>query len=198
MKEKKAKKPFNIVASFTKIGVYLLFVSALITCFHFAPKEILNNDQIYTLTASLADIDESCVLLDYDVFGSKKRYEEALQNKPLEVLETVKNDGEVLLVRVYGEEYKKTFANDYWFIEDPEAMELNIEYYIVKNVTFMNSSFPCYTFLGLANNLLGKINVVYLILIILISLGICIPFVISISRNTYDIVIYFKKKKQIA
>lgn len=195
--KKKNKKENNIISAFTRIVVYFLFVSSIVLGFCFMPKQIITRDQVYTSCAALGDIENSAVLLDYQVFGSKKRFLEALETKPLEKLSELKNEGKILMVKVYGGEYKEIFENDYWYVEDPNTIELNIEYYIVGNIVFNNSSIPCHTVYELANELLMEINEIFLIIASIISFGICIPFVVSISKNVYYFVILYKKKQQL-
>ena len=193
---KNTNKNKNIITSFTKVILYLVFVIGLICCFVNTPKEIITNDQIYTLCASMGDVGDSGVLLDYQVFGSEKRFEETLTTKPLEIISELKEQGDILLVRIYGEEYKRTFENDYWVIEDPNAIELNIEYYIVKNVNVLDTSLPVHTVYQLISDVLVKVNKAIYTIIGFITFGVSIPFIIGISKNVYYIGCYYSNKNK--
>ena len=186
---KNNKKTYNIITSYTKTIVYFLFVCCIIICLFLMPKELITKDNTYTFCASTADVENSAVLLDYEVFGSTKRFEEALEKNSLKKLEELKEDGEILLVKIYGEEYKKTFNNNYWIVEDPNALELNIEYYIVTNIKIADLSLPSHTVYNLINDILIRINKIFILINYVLSFIICLPFIVSISKNANYIVV---------
>ena len=185
----------NIITSITKLVLSLVFICMMVYTHSIGPKELITKDQTYTFVASVADVENSSILLDYQVFGSQKRFEEALNTNPTEKLEELKGNGEVLMVKVYGESYVKEFKNGYWYVEDPNAIELNIEYYIVKNLSVANTSLPVHTLYELINDILVKVNKVGTTVVSLVSFVVCLPFAISISKQVYYVIVYFKKKQ---
>lgn len=188
------KSKTNIITLFTKAIVYFVFIIAVVVCFSVVPKTVLNNNQIYSFSASICETKKDLVLFDYEVFGSKKRFETALEtNVPLK-RDEVRDRREVLIVKVYADQYKEEFIDNYWFITDPSTPELNIEYYIASSVTILNSTLPCFTFIGLMEDIMGTVNIIYLLAIIIASLGFITPLSISTSKNIYYIIGYYKKR----
>ena len=188
MKKEKTNKD-NLSSLIAKVSAYASLILVAIIGFIIVPKEVINNNQLYTFSVGISSPSmDNAVLYDYKVFGSEKRFEEALIVEVNEKVEEFKVSEDVLMVRIYGVEHTETFKNDYWLVTDPETPELNIEYYVLSNLTFTTMSLPCHTFINLAKQIVSKVNIIYLVIIILVALGIITPFSIGVARAIPKIV----------
>ena len=177
----------------TKLILYIIFVIASLTCFIVLPKSLLTYDELYFTANSLADIDEEVlVLYDYKVYSTDSKFEIGLEEDVPKYFEEFKSNGNVLLVKIHGD--KKTLENkgDYWIMHDDEAIELNIEYYIVPNVKFDDYVLPTKTVIKFIENMSKKVNLIYLVSITLLLIAINIPSTIGIVKAS----IKLKKKNE--
>lgn len=196
---KKEKKNNDTLSSlYTKACAFITIILVTLVGFIIAPKQVINDNQLYTFSASIAEpSSDNSILFDYKVFGSEKRFNEALEVDIKDVAAQFKDNEDVLMVKIYGETYTVSFLDDYWFVTDPETPELNIEYYVLTNLKFAQMSLPCHTFINLAKQITLKINIIYLILIILVFLAIEAPLSIGVARVIPRIIKSHKEKDKI-
>lgn len=193
MKKIKDEKPTYI----TKIVCYSLFVLLVIIGLILVPKELMNYDEVYSFATSAADINENTlVMYDYKVYGTENRFNQGLDSDVLSQLSTFKERGEILLVKIYGEDENLVYKEDYWLQTSGDVVELNIEYYIVPNIRIQNNSLPSRSILLLVKDVLVKIDVIYTLLIILFSLLILCPSTIGIIRAVIDLTKLKKEKTE--
>ena len=189
------KKDKNIITCFTKLVLYLVFICGTIIAAFNIPKELLTKEETYNLVASFSDIESDIVLMDYKVFGSQKKFEEVLISESKNKVEEFKENGDVLLVKIHGDEYSASFKDSYWYVEDPNILELNIEYYVVKNINVAGTSIPVHTVYQLMNDIICRISEVGLMVIAVLTFLLCLPFAISISKQVFYIINLMKKKE---
>lgn len=193
MKKIKDEKPTYI----TKIVCYSLFVMLVIIGLILIPKELMNYDEVYSFATSAADINENTlVMYDYKVYGTENRFNQGLDSDVLSQLSIFKERGEILLVKIYGEDESLVYKEDYWLQTSGDVVELNIEYYIVPNFRIQNNSLPSRSILLLVKNVLVKIDVIYTLLIILFSLLILCPSTIGIIRAVINLTKLKKEKTE--
>lgn len=193
MKKIKDEKPTYI----TKIVCYSLFVMLVIIGLILVPKELMNYDEVYSFATSAADMNENTlVMYDYKVYGTENRFNQGLDSDVLSQLSIFKERGEILLVKIYGENESLVYKEDYWLQTSSNVVELNIEYYIVPNIRIQNNSLPSRSILLLVKNVLVKIDVIYTLLIILFSLLIFCPSTIGIIRAVINLTKLKKEKTE--
>jgi hypothetical protein len=126
--------------------------------------------------------DMNLLLYDYDVYATDVRFREGLIKDVDEVKLSFNNRSEVLAIKVFGENKKIEIRNDYIYIIDPNTPELNIEYYLVKDMQFNDINLPCRTFIILLSEIALIVNTIYLIIYAIISISIVAPFSIKLIR----------------
>lgn len=152
-----------------KVAVCFSFAFIVFIGFLIAPKRIMKNDDLYNTTCSLASTeDENTVFYDYKVYVDERRFDSGLKNDVPVVLEKFKEADDILLVKIPGEEKTTELKDGYWLIKDSTVPELNIEYYVLKNIDFANNSIPSHTFLTLAKNILKKANTILALVVVLV------------------------------
>ena len=186
------KKEQNKPVLLTKIICYSLIVIAAIVGFVVIPKTLFSYDQTYKLAISLADIkDETMVFYDYKVYATESKYQTGLENDVKEQLTSFKERGEIMLVKIPGNEKSLKCEGEYWIETNPEVMELNIEYYLVPNIVFNGNSIPSRTAVSLVSNILSKVTIIYICAAAVVTLAIATPVSIGITRS----LIALKKKE---
>ena len=149
IKEKNKNKPVLL----TKIICYSMIALAAIVGFIVIPKVLLSPQQTYTIANSLADINEdTMVFYDYQVYATETKFKNGLENDVGTKLQSFKERGELMLVRIPGESKTLNNQGEYWLETNPEVLDLNIEYYLIPNVTFAGNSLPARTVVTLVND----------------------------------------------
>ena len=176
-----------------KLVIYAVLIVLIIIMYVLLPKELIKYDDIYEFATATANVnEEEIVLYDYKVYSTNSRYEAGLENDVLEVLNKFKERGEALAIRVRGETKKIEYKDSYWIIYDPDAIELNIEYYIIPNFKVGNNVLPIRSAVGLVNNLTKKITIIYLCVFTIIFASCLVPPTIGVTKR----VVYLIKNKK--
>lgn len=177
----------------TKLVCYVSLLLVVVVGLFVMPKQFVSYDKVYSLAVSLADIkDETLVFYDYDVYATENRFQNGLNTDVNDKLVSFKERGELLLVRIPGSEISLVNKGDYWLKTDPEAYELNIEYYLIPNVNWNGNSFPSRTSINLLKEISQKVMIVYYLLAAIIALSVSIPT----SIGTVRCILWLKSYKQ--
>jgi hypothetical protein len=176
-----------------KSMLYGLILVVILTLFITAPKKVFNESLSYRLATSMSIVESDNLLLyDYDVYATEERFNQGLIDDVDDVKADFKERFEVLAVQVYGYEAKVELRDDYIYITHPDTIELNIEYYLVKDLEFNDMSISNRTFIMLFNDISQLANHIYLAIIIIIALSFFTPFVFKFTRAVIDLRRYLK------
>jgi hypothetical protein len=149
----------------------------------FAPKKVFDKDTPVQLATSMAIIDETnYILYDYEVYSNEKRFDDGLIYDVEQVKLSFQERDEIVAVKIYGEIDKTEVREDYIFITSPDTPELNIEYYLVKDLQVADVNVPTRTFIILFEDISRLVNNIYLVLLTVVSLSILIPMSIKLTR----------------
>ena len=178
----------KIIANSSIIFLCLLFVIL-------APKVVFSKDLPYTLATSMAiTSDENMLLYDYKVYSTDERFNNGLIQDIEKVKSSFRDRNEVVAVKIYGTTSTLEVKEDYIFMTSPDTPELNIEYYLVKDMSFSGTNIPCRTFIMLFKDISTLINTVYLAIFLIVSISIIAPTSIKLIRN----ILLFNKVKKIS
>jgi hypothetical protein len=87
-----------------------------------------------------------------------------------------------MAIKVYGLSNRIEYKEDYIVIYNQDTPELNIEYYLIKDMIFDEMSFPCRTFIVLINDLKPVVNHIYIGVVLFITLAILAPATIKFIK----------------
>jgi|SRR6056297_2711774 len=180
----KKKIDDDIYIVWVKTIIYALAMIVLLSLVIGAPKKVFSDDLAYRLATSMSMTEEDNLLLyDYKVYGTEERFNQGL----IEDVEAIKNNfkerNEIVGIKIHGETESIEYKDDYIFITDPDTPELNIEYYLVKDMEFNDMNVPSRTFIMLFEDIARLINNVYLGLFIIIAFSIFTPLAIKVTRR---------------
>ena len=184
----------DIRVLWSQLIAFSIIVLTAISCLIFAPKNAFSDHLPYTIASSLASLDSDNLLLyDYKVYSNENRFNDGLIYDVAKKLADFKQRSEILAVKVPGD-YSVEYKTDYYLIHDSTVPELNIEYYLVKNITFSDTSLPARTVILLLNEVFSIVDLIYLGLLIILTLSFTLPFSIKIVRVAIKIS-SFKKSR---
>jgi hypothetical protein len=167
-----------------KAILYSLTILIVIVVAIVVPKKVFDDGRAYQLATSMAAItDDGILLYDYKVYGNETRFNDGLIYDVEEAILAFKERNEVLAVKIYGENNSVEINDDYIFIISPETPELNIEYYLVKDIEINDIKIPCRTFIMLFEDISKIVNIVYLSLFLIISICIFTSVSIKLTRS---------------
>ncbi|MDY0294684.1 MAG: hypothetical protein RBQ71_02640 [Acholeplasmataceae bacterium] len=167
----------------TKVILLGVLILTCLVLFIFAPKQIISNDFPFVVATSLAISDESNLLLyDYEVYATSDRFEQGLIDDVTETKATFRERNEIMAIKVYGLSNRIEYKEDYIVIYNQDTPELNIEYYLIKDMIFDEMSFPCRTFIVLINDLKPVVNHIYIGVVLFITLAILAPATIKFIK----------------
>lgn len=127
----------------------ILILCLLIFIFFILVFQITSKGYIYNFTSGFAKTNENnLILYDYEVYANETKFEKA-KNRISEVVDRLKEKGETVLVRLPSKKNGITRNGDYVIKYDNTAIELNIEYYVVKNMKIFGYDIPCKTFISI-------------------------------------------------
>lgn len=180
-----------------KAIIYSIILLTIIISIILVPKRVFDNQTPYLLASSMAiTSDDNLLLYDYKVYGTDERFEEGLVND----VNTVKLDfmsrSELLAVKVYGNTDLIEIIDDYIFITSPLTPELNIEYYLVKDMAISDINIPCRTFIMLFEDISVLINSLYIALVLIVLFSFFTPISIKTVRIIGYLVRKYKLSKQ--
>jgi hypothetical protein len=196
------KKKINyFIIKLTIVSVTLL--TTMVT-FLAIPKTIFSSNAHYEMTTPMAILDQSNLLLyKYKVYSDETRFNTGLMiDLEAERLQFASRN-ELMVVKIPGE-FKIEFQSDYILMVEPEIPELNIEYYLVKNIQIDETSIPARTAILLLRNVFQTINTIYLTTILIVFFLLFVPqtiqtfkilFSINHLRTSKSIKVDLKKKK---
>jgi hypothetical protein len=189
-----SKEDSNILQLlWVKSILYGLILLVVLTLFITAPKKVFTEALSYRLATSMSIVEsENLLFYDYDVYATEERFNQGLIDDVNEVKTDFKERFEVLAVQVYGDEEKVELRDDYIFITNPDTIELNIEYYLVKDLEFNDMSISNRTFIMLFNDISQIVNHIYLAIIIIVGLSFFTPFAFKFTRNLVYLRRYLK------
>lgn len=169
-----------------KLIAYSVVIIALIVCYILIPKKILSYNEIYNSIVSMAKVSQDeLISYDYKVYSTSARFEAGLENDVPEVLAKFEMRGEALAIRIYGDSKSIEFNGQYWIVKDPNAIELNIEYYIVPNFKVGNNELPIRSAVLIVDGLIKKITTIYLCVATIGLIVSIIPPSIGIIRRIW-------------
>ena len=175
----------HVVVIWTKIIVYTILLFICIMIFILAPKKVIDDDFPYEIATSLAILEDSNYLLyDYKVYATEARFLEGLEIDTMDTKESFRERNEIMAIKIYGDNDKTEIKGDYLLITSQDTPELNIEYYLVKDLSFDGTNIPNRTFIMLIKEFMPIINYIYLSLMGLILLCISIPTTIKLVKNS--------------
>jgi hypothetical protein len=179
------KKKVNfLIVKLTIVSVTLL--TTLIT-FVAIPKTFFPHAANYEMITPMAILDQSNLLLyKYKVYADETRFNIGLTlDVEVERLQFASRN-ELMVVKIPGE-FKIEFQSAYILMVEPEIPELNIEYYLVKNIKIDTISIPARTGILLLRNIFQTINTIYLVSILIILFLLLVPQSIQISKILFSI-----------
>lgn len=169
----------------TKVILLGVLILTCLVLFIFAPKKIISNDFPFVVATSLAISEETNLLLyDYEVYATYDRFEQGLIDDVSETKATFRERNEIMAIKVYGLSNRIEYKKDYIVIYNQDTPELNIEYYLIKDMMFDEMSFPCRTFIVLINDLKPVVNHIYIGVVLFITLAILAPATIKFIKYT--------------
>lgn len=169
MKKKDENYPIEIL--WVKFITQLISLVVLVVMVILLPKTVFDDPTPFRLATSMALIDKDSLLLyDYQVYATEARFNQGLTDDLKTVHDSFKSRSELLAVQVNGNDYRVEYREDYIFINNPEIIELNIEYYVVRNLQFDGITIPVRTFIILFNDVARLINTIYRVIFIALSL----------------------------
>lgn len=126
-----------------------VFAILFLLVFVFGTTVLINGNQAYFIVSLCADTNEdNLILLKYKVYATDEKFEKALDVDVRKEVDYYKEKQEILLVKIYGKEENVYRKPDYVLQTDANCYQLNIEYYLVKNMTIFGNNIPCYTFIN--------------------------------------------------
>ncbi|MGD9909431.1 MAG: hypothetical protein AB7U79_02360 [Candidatus Izemoplasmatales bacterium] len=181
---KKSKTEETVIeVLWVKLVSYSIFTLVLVFLLIFVPKQVFEDNMAYTMASSMAIPDSSNLLLyDYDVYATEARFTEGLIVDVNTVKAEFMERSEILAVMICGDEYKVEYKEDYLFIVNPDTPELNIEYYLAKDLSVNNMNVSCRTFIMLFEDISTLVNTVYIGVLTLFFGLTFIPFVVKLTR----------------
>ena len=183
----------DIKVIWVKSIFYGFIILLCLFMFILAPKKIFQENDAYELATSMAITnEENLMLYDYDVYSNNERFAQGLIDDVAQTKSSFKDRNEVMAIKIYGVESKTEYKDDYVFIEDPEVPQLNIEYYIVKDIQFDETNLPARTFIMLFNDVGTLANHIYFAILLFVSLLIVFPFSIKLTK----VIIHIQKYNQ--
>jgi len=193
---KKIEEDIEII--WVKTIIYGLAILVLLVLVALAPKQVFSNDLGYRLATSMSIAeDENLLLYDYQVYGTEERFNQGLIEDVSEVKNDFKDRNEILAIKIYGEKETIVYYDDYLYMTDPDTPELNIEYYLVKDMEFNDMNVPSRTFIMLFDDIARLVNNVYLGLFIIIAFSIFTPLTVKLTRRVLYLIGYYKKHRNI-
>lgn len=166
---KKNNKTIMLKRKYSKV-VYLITSVILISILVWSPKQILEYQDGIEIAYSLSNVNsENLLFYDYKVYPTQDRFEKGLNEDVLKQLNEFKDRNEFMVIKINGT-VDKTYLNDeYLIIESDEVPELNIEYYLLRDLEIQQIRLPNRTFLVLFEDISNIINAIYLGLFILFA-----------------------------
>jgi|694.fasta_scaffold96480_3 hypothetical protein len=178
------KKVNYLIVKLTIVSVTLL--TTMVT-FLAIPKTIFSSNAHYEVTTPMAILDQSNLLLyKYKVYADETRFNTGLiVDLEAERLQFASRN-ELMVVKIPGE-FKIEFQSDYILMVEPEIPELNIEYYLVKNIQIDATSIPARTAILLLKDVFQTINTIYLISILIVFFLLLVPQSIQTFKILFSI-----------
>jgi hypothetical protein len=180
-----------------KCIVYSLLFLLVVIAFILAPKNVFDKKASYLLATSMAITkNDNLLLYDYQVYGNIERFEQGLLSDVQEVKLDFQERNEIVAIKIYGENNLIETREDYIFIIDSETPELNIEYYLVKDLEFNDIYIPCRTFIMLFTDISNLVNNIYFALYLVFFIILFPPISIKFLRNILLLLRGYKNKKR--
>lgn len=185
-----------IQVKWVKVILYTLILIAIIVFLVSTPKKVFKDDLSYKLATSMAILDDSNYLLyDYQVYGSELRFNEVYEADLNHVLSGFKERNELLAVKVNGDTNSIEVRDNYIFIVSDETPELNIEYYLVKDMSINDITIPCRTFIMLFNDASVLVNTIYTAVYWVFFIIVFTPVTIKFTRSVISLKNHYHKPK---
>lgn len=165
------------------ISLITLLIMAIVL-----PKTVFNAQTPFRIANSMAVVDENSLLFyDYQVYATEARFNQGLVEDFEEVINSFKSRSEIVAIQVNGDQYSLEYRDDYIFITNPEVPDLNLEYYLVRNLEFDGISLPIRTFIILFNDIASLVNTIYIVTFIIVSLSIFSRLVVKSTTTILEI-----------
>lgn len=159
---KKNNKTIMLKRKYSKV-VYLITSFILISILIWSPKQILEYQDGIEIAYSLSSVNsENLLFYDYKVYPTKERFEKGLIYDVDQKLQEFKNRNEFMVIKIYSSNNNIYLENEYLIIESNDIPELNIEYYLLRDLEIQQISLPIRTFLVLFEDISKIINSIYL------------------------------------
>jgi hypothetical protein len=186
MKNKDGNLPIEVIT--IKLITLLISLITLIIMVIVLPKTVFDGKTSFRLATSMAVIDDRSLLFyDYQVYATESRFNQALVEDFEKVLDDFKSRSEIVALQIYGDNYRVDFLEDYVLIINPEVPELNIEYYVVRNLEFDGIIIPTRTFIILFEDIASLVNTIYITMFVITSLSIFTRLMIKSTKYFLEI-----------
>jgi hypothetical protein len=116
------------------------------------------------------------------VYSNEDRFELGLQNDVILEKEKFSERSELMLVKIPGNP-SVTFYDDYVLVTSLDVPELNIEYYLVKNIRISDYTVPARTFIMLLSDVIQTINTVYALFLTIVFFILTIPQLLTLTGS---------------
>jgi len=186
MKRKENNFPTEIL--YVKLITLIISLIALIITVILLPKTVFEAQMPFQLATSMAVVDENSLLsYDYQVYATEERFSKGLVEDFENVLDNFKSRSEIVAIQINGDSYKVEFRDDYIFISNPEVPELNIDYYVVRNLEFDGITLPIRTFIILFEDISTLVNTIYIVIFLITSITLFSKLSIKAAINVLEI-----------
>ena len=174
-----------------KIIVYSIIIILCLIFIIIAPKRVFKESSAYDIATSMAITNaDSLLLYDYIVYGTEDRFNKGLIDDVEIVNQEFKIRNEILAIKINGDTRKTEIVKDFFLITDPSTPELNIEYYLVRDIMVADIRIPAKTFLTLFDDISTLANNLYVGLLAIVSISILAP----VSIKLVKVVVVIKDK----
>ena len=172
-------------------SIFIIFI-LLIT-----PKEILEYKDGIELAYSLSSLStENVLFYDYKVYPTQERFENGLIEDVEIKLQDFKNRNEFMIIKIYGPSDKTYLSGEYLVIESDDVPDLNIEYYLLKDLKLDQITLPNRTFLTFFEDFSRIINRIYLGLFIIFVILTLPSSIYKTLRGDYYTISVSRKQKE--
>jgi len=179
----KKSKDISLPVLWVKTILYSVIVLVTLLLVIVAPKDILDEDSTYEIATSMAILeDDNLLLYDYKVYGTEERFNQGMIEDVGQVKEDFRERHEIVAIKIYGERETYQIRDDDILITSPDTPELNIEFYLVKDLTYNDVNLPARTFMTLYQDISVLVNNIYLGILLVVYFSIFTPLTIKITR----------------
>jgi hypothetical protein len=170
-----------------KLAVFATTLTITSLFYVFSPKVVFEAHLPYRVAISMAIIEEENLLpYDYKVYSNETRFEKGLVDDLALQKARFIDRNEIMLVKIPGDP-RVEFFDDYVLVQSPEVPELNIEYYLIQNISAADISIPARTLIMLFQDVIEVINNTYFAFLTILFFLLFVPQLFTIVSVSFQI-----------